>query len=143
MKARLIQNEDVLQLLLCNGKIKTLTYKDAAEFVATFDNPKHYAGKGKWDYEGLTMESYCGATIAFVNDDGVLCVESGELFRKILDNRTINYLTVTEYAEKHDKQVAIVRRCCQNGRIPGVFLKGKTWLIPENAPYPEDERYRK
>lgn len=143
MKARLVYYQDSLQLLLCTGKINTVSEASACEFLLHFDNPAYYSGPGKWDYESITMANYGDSTVAFVDDNGTLCIESSEAFRKIMDSKDTNFITVAQYAEKHGKQVAIVRRLCQNGRIEGVIQKGKTWLIPETSPYPPDERYRK
>ena len=33
-----------------------------------------------------------------------------------------------------------VATLCKEGRIEGAVLKGKTWLIPDDAPKPEDPR---
>lgn len=142
MKARLLQYEGVLQLLLCNGKIKTVSPADAYEFLIHFDNQSYYSGPGKWDYEGVTMESFRGETIATVSDTGILSVENAESFRTILTSAERKLLTVGEYAELHKKQISVIRRLCQQNRIAGAYLKGNTWLIPEKAPYPPDERIR-
>ena len=140
MKARLLQFEGSLQLLLCNGKILMLSYPEAFEFISNFDNQDYYAGPGTWDYENITMESYRGTTIAVVSDDGLLTIENAELLREILDRKDVKYLTSTEYAALHGKKDAIIRRLCRTDRIPGAILKGKTWLIPNTSPYPADER---
>lgn len=142
MKARLLTFEGVFHLLLCTGKIKMLSAAEAYEFVSQYDNPSYYAGSGRWDYEDISMESYHGDTIAWVGDDGVMHIEDAEQFRAVLDSRQTIYLTAVEYADKHEKYPTLVRRLCQNGRIPGAILKGKTWLIPASAPYPADERVR-
>ncbi len=142
MKARLIKYDSIIQLLLCTGKIKTLSNVEAYNFLLTFDSPNHYEGDSKWDYEGLTMEKYHGETIAYVNDDNILNVVNAKLFKNIFENKEANFVTVKEYANIHGKQPAIVRRFCQAGRIVGAIQKGKTWLIPENAPYPLDERIK-
>lgn len=143
MKARLLEFEGTLQLLLCTGSIKMLSYSEAYEFISNYDNPEYYSGVGKWDYENITMESYRGNTIAIVSDEGNLIIENAELLRTILNNKDPKYLTVLEYAALHGKQDSIVRRICRAGRIPGAIQKGKSWLIPEDAPYPVDERVRK
>lgn len=141
MKARLLRNSDVLQLLLCSGKIKRLTNLEAFDFMMTYDYPEHYKDDGVWDYD-VSMEDYSGVTIAFVSDDGVLHIENAKEYRTIFENKESNFITVSEYATMHGKKSAIVRRLCQNGRIPGAVQKGKTWLIPGNSPYPADERVK-
>ena len=141
MKARLIRKQDVLQLLLCTGRIKRLTNLEAFDFLMNFDNPEYYCDEGLWDYD-VSMEDYSGETIAVVNDEGILYVENAIEFREIFENKESNFITASEYAELHGKKSAIVRRLCQNGRISGAVQKGKTWLIPENSPYPADERVK-
>lgn len=139
MKARLLQNNGTLQLLLCTGEIRIITFSDAKEFILSFDNLAHYDGPGSWDYEGISMETYGGDTIAFVDDAGILCVINGETFRNILSYEGPRYLTVPEYATLHGRKSAIVRRHCANGLIKGVIQKGTRWLIPEDAEYPFDD----
>jgi len=143
MKARLIQSGNDFLLLLCTGKILTVSLDDARAFLMNFDDPDYYSGPGTWDYENLTIASYRGSTVAFVEEDGTLCVQDAVQYRKIIEHKESKYLTVAEYAELHGKQTAIIRRFCQNGRISGVVQKGKTWLIPEDSPYPPDARVRK
>ncbi len=49
----------------------------------------------------------------------------------------MNYLSVTEIAKKWNMSERSVRNYCAQGRVPGVFLSGKTWNIPENAEKPK------
>ena len=142
MKARLLSFENTIQLLLCTGKIKTLSFNEAYNFLSNYNAEEYYQCDSKWDYENLTMESYRGETIAIVCDEGNLHVSNQELFKQILENRDAELLTVPEFAELHGKKLAIVRRLCQTGRITGAVRKGKTWLIPASSPYPSDERVK-
>ena len=43
-------------------------------------------------------------------------------------------------AEKWNISRRRVTTLCAQGRIEGAILKGKTWLIPENAEKPDDPR---
>lgn len=142
MKARLLSYEGVFQLLLCNGRIKTLSAKEACDFLMNFDNQKYYAAPGPWNHEGVTIESFRGTTIAVIEDDGTLRVEHPAHFRTILHGEGSKLLTVSEYAAKHSKQVSIIRRLCRTQRLPGAINKGNAWFIPEDTPYPADERMR-
>ncbi len=45
--------------------------------------------------------------------------------------------TVSEIAKKWKISERSVRNYCQQGRVKGAELKGKTWIIPENAKKPE------
>ena len=49
----------------------------------------------------------------------------------------MNYLSVADMAKKWNVSIRSVRNYCAQGRIPGAFLTGKTWNIPENAQKPE------
>lgn len=143
MKARLIYREEAYQLLVNNGNIFTFSRDDAQRFLLRYDDEKYYAGPGEWDHEQLTMESYRGETIARIEDDGILSIINASLFRKLMSQDVLNYISVAEYAAKHGKQPVIVRRLCQTGRLQGAVLKGKAWLIPEDSPYPPDARVGK
>ena len=136
MKARLLVSQDTLYLLLCTGQIDIISPFIAREFILRFDDPQHYYGPGAWDFENLTMESYQGHTIAFVDDEYILHVVDSEKFRDILTQKEPKLLTVPEYAALHGKKTAIIRRFCLDGRIRGAIQKGTRWLIPEDSPYP-------
>lgn len=49
----------------------------------------------------------------------------------------MKYLSVADMAELWGLSERTVRNYCAQGRIPGAFLKGKTWNIPEAAVRPE------
>ena len=49
----------------------------------------------------------------------------------------MRYLSVAETAKRWDISERSVRNYCAHGRVPGAFLTGKTWNIPENAKKPE------
>lgn len=139
MKARLLQSNGSLQLLLCTGVIKMISTAEAKEFVLSFYDPAHYDSPGAWDDDVISMESYAGETIAQVNDDGTLLVIDGETFCNIVSSEGAKLLTVPEYAALHGKKTAIVRRFCLQGRFHGAVQKGSRWLIPADAPYPISE----
>ena len=48
----------------------------------------------------------------------------------------MKYLTSSEIAIKWNVSERSVRNYCNNGRVIGAVLKGKNWLIPENAVKP-------
>ncbi len=48
----------------------------------------------------------------------------------------MKYLSATDIAKKWNISPRSVRNYCAQKRIPGAFLKGKTWNIPENAEKP-------
>ena len=49
----------------------------------------------------------------------------------------MEYLSVKEIAEKWRLSERSVRNYCQNGRVAGAILQGKTWMIPQDASRPE------
>ena len=49
----------------------------------------------------------------------------------------MKYLSVAEIAKKWGLTDRSVRKYCQDGKIPGAFLTGKTWNVPENSEKPE------
>ena len=55
----------------------------------------------------------------------------------------MRHLSVAEMAKKWNVSERSVRNYCAQGRVPGAFLAGKTWNIPENAEKPERSNKRK
>ena len=49
----------------------------------------------------------------------------------------MNYISVAKMAEKWGMSERSVRNYCAEGRIPGAFITGKTWNIPEDVEKPE------
>lgn len=49
----------------------------------------------------------------------------------------MQYLSVAKIAKKWNVSERSVRNYCAQGRVPGAFLTGKTWNIPENAKKPD------
>ena len=48
----------------------------------------------------------------------------------------MNYLSVADTAKRGEMSERTVRNYCAQNKIPGAFLTGKTWNIPENAEKP-------
>ena len=136
MKSRLVEYKGALSLLLQNGKILLVNSAEARNYLIDFNNPDYSDVPNKLSPEELAMESYPGDTVAYVCDKGILHVMHAEKHKKLLLDNECRYLTVPEFAELHGRQIAIVRRMCQNGRIEGAIQKGKAWLIPATSPYP-------
>ena len=55
----------------------------------------------------------------------------------------MRYFSVAEMAKKWDVSERSVRNYCAHGRVPGAFITGKTWNIPENAKKPERSNTKK
>ncbi len=54
----------------------------------------------------------------------------------------MNYLSVADTAKKWELSERSVRNYCAQNRIPGAFLTGKTWNVPEDAEKPERSNRR-
>lgn len=49
----------------------------------------------------------------------------------------MSFISVKEASEKWGITERVVRQYCADGRVPGAFITGKTWNIPDNAEKPE------
>ena len=52
----------------------------------------------------------------------------------------MNFVSVTQIARKWNVSERSVRNYCAAGRVPGAFLTGKTWNVPEDAQKPARRR---
>lgn len=61
------------------------------------------------------------------------------MIKYILNRRgdLVNYLSVSQMAKRWNMSERGVRNYCAQNKIPGAFLTGKTWNIPEDAKKPE------
>lgn len=53
----------------------------------------------------------------------------------------MEYLSVTQFAEKYGKDVGNIRRLIAQGRINAVKI-GNQWAIPADERFPEDKRIK-
>lgn len=54
----------------------------------------------------------------------------------------MEYISVTQFAEKHGISERTARHYCATGKIDGAFLTGKTWNIPADANLPRKGKQR-
>ncbi|MGF7142793.1 excisionase family DNA binding protein [Anaerotaenia torta] len=54
----------------------------------------------------------------------------------------MDYIMPKEAAKKWGISERRVQKLCEEGRIPGVVLFGRSWAIPKNAEKPKDSRLR-
>ena len=54
----------------------------------------------------------------------------------------MEYLTISQTAEKWGLKGRRVTTLCAEGRIPGARKFGNAWMIPENAEKPNDARIK-
>ena len=140
MIARLLFSDNQFVLLLCPDTVTFISSQEAKRFLLNYSSTDYIGAECKWCSDDVSMEEYSGQTVAFVDNKKNLVVTDNELFRSIIGSLAAPLLSANEYAEKHGKQPAIVRRMCGNGRIPGALRKGNSWVIPADAPYPVDAR---
>ncbi len=55
----------------------------------------------------------------------------------------MKYISVSQAAKKWGVSERSVRGYCRDGRVPGAFIAGNAWSIPENAPKPPRKNARK
>ena len=53
----------------------------------------------------------------------------------------MDYISVTQFAEKFAMDVGNIRRLIATGRIPAIKI-GNQWAIPSNATPPKDRRIK-
>ena len=98
----------------------------------------------KWSDEYPEMVSYPGETMAYVTDSFQLVIVDFRPFKVLFDEvkaPTIDdLLTVAEYAQLYNKSVEQVKVLCRKGRIVGAKKLGRDWVIPQDTPYPSDNR---
>ncbi len=124
------------KLLYCpNGSIIRCTKEDLKKLLTSFVKPSLFKGTdGYWNKTNANITDAAGRTIAFVDESYKLIVLDPKAFESIIDNA--KYISATEYAAKHNRGVAIIKRLCAEGRILGAYKTSSGWLIPENAEYP-------
>lgn len=54
----------------------------------------------------------------------------------------MEYLSVSQVAEKWGIKQRRIRVLCAEGRVPGAYKVGAYWLIPKDAEKPKDERIK-
>ena len=160
MKARIIKTKEQKTQILCqNGSIKNCADQVLAKFLTQFASNTYLyelnGDDGSWREFSFDMAEYPGETLAYVSDNLQLIVFSPELFHPMVSSNyvpletnmsgkdAINYLTIHEYAERHNRSEPMIRLLCKEGKIPGVIKKKLVWLIPEDAPYPIPPASRK
>lgn len=150
MKARLINDENGLQILHSNGIIKPADTADLYNLLVNFKSISVVAknengvGLSNWNESCCDMALYPGETLAYVTDELHLAIVEFEPFKRLFytGNSILDDLvTVSEYACLHKKSNEQVKVFCRDGRIPGAKKVGRDWLIPKDAPYPVDRRY--
>lgn len=148
MKVRLLQMENGNILLLCNnGTIIEKPDTDVLyNLMVNHKRSDALQGKdGHWAPEYPDMMLYPGETLAYVTEQDFLVIADFTPFYPLLSASKGNagYISVAEFAQKHNKSVEIVKVFCRTGRIPGAKKVGKAWTIPADAHYPVPPEYQR
>lgn len=146
MKARLVRTKDgTLKLLLANRMIKTAEEKDIHSLLSCFKNiDTLFNEEEKWsNLEIKDISDYPGKTLAYITDDLDLVIKDVFPITILINNALkTSFLSAAEYSKKVRKSVEQIKVYCRNGRLNGAYKVGREWLIPEDAPYPADNRIK-
>ncbi len=138
MKLRIILQKGKKYFYCPNGSILKATEQDLLSLLNNFKKPNQFKGNdGFWSNKVSDMEDAPGQTLAYVDDANKLIVISSDVFIGLL-KENVKYISAAEYAVLHGKSKPTIKSICP--RIEGAYKTSAGWLIPENAPYPEDKR---
>jgi len=147
MKARVVKKDGSFLILYKDGTISTPSPRLLGQFMRDFINYSSYSGEnGKWTDVSLDMGEFPGETMAYVTDLGQLVVMDPAIIQHAFveqKSELSDYLTVEEYAEKHNRSPQIIKAFIRNNRIPGITRFGRQLAIPADAPYPVENKSRK
>ena len=137
LKLVLINGEKVLYC--SNGSVMKADDKVLHRLLTEFDHPARFKGKdGCWNILASDMDRAPGITLAIVDNSDSLIVYSPMAFS--LSKVVEEYVSASEYAALHSKAHSLIRRLCDDGRIPRAIKNSTGWLIPKDAPYPERKK---
>lgn len=135
MKLRLVMLDQEPLIYCFNGSKLAVTSETLVRLMRNFKSPNVFKGDaGKWNDTIADMSDCPGITIAVVDDRYRLIIYDGSLFASLMED--IVYVSASEYAEKHGKCRASIKRMCDAGRIEGAYKTSSGWLIPIDSPYP-------
>ena len=136
MKLRIIKVKNKIEILCANGSIINATPQILSSVLTNFKSSNEFKGEDNyWSSFAASMEDVKGQTLAYIDDREVLVVVSEETFlNSVMQD---GFVSVSEYAEMHNKSKAMIKRYCIEGRIPGAEKHSIGWMIPKTAPYPE------
>lgn len=145
MIARLIETTDGnIQLLCSDGTINVPNDTVLYSLLTNFQNAESlYGDDGIWKDEMTEMSMVPGETLAVVTDNKQLIIYNFSPFINLVKPSNYKYITVEEFAKKHNKSNEMVKVYLRQNRIAGAQKLGKSWIIPEDAQYPvspEDQR---
>jgi len=150
MKVRLLEDKDGFWILLDNGNVLPVTKERLRNMLVNLDilyssceQLSQECTLTKWNYEYPDMQCVPGETYAYITDTLDVVISNFGPFLCLFDD--VNYtiedlIRASDYAKKHNRSVEQIKVLCRAGRIPGATKIGRDWVIPKDAPYPEDWR---
>lgn len=138
MIARLIRTaNNELQLLCLDGSIcvpnTTVLYNLLTNFSIS---DSFYGEDGTWKNEINEMSMVPGETLAIITDDKQLVISDFSPFASLVKPSNYRYLSVEQYATLHNRSSEMIKAFLRQNRIAGAQKVGKSWIIPDDAPYP-------
>ena len=67
-----------------------------------------------------------------------VCYQFGLMMR----GYSMKYLSIKQTADRWGISPRRIQILCKEDRVPGAFLVGNSWAIPENAEKPKDQRIK-
>ena len=133
MKTRLYKIGESYYIQTSSGEITRVNRMASRHYLLNFKAPE-YSEHTK--VAPTSIKDYGGDIIAEVTDDNYLLVKNDVLFKALMENDGVVWVSVNDFAQLHGKSQAMVRRYCQNGRIEGAIFTPGGYIIPEDASYP-------
>lgn len=145
MKGILIEKADGLtELFLCNGDVRIFDdLKGVIAFLKSYKDEAYYESN-EWSCD-LKEDDFEKDILLTITDEYKLVFYNSDFFVSLLEYRDPDeekLVPAAVYATLNGKKSGAVRKHCRNNKIPGAFYTGVEWLIPINAPYPKDARYK-
>ena len=133
MKTTLYKISETYYLQKQNGELMRIARNSARHFLTNFSDAEYCESS---DLAPAVMKDYDGDIIAELVEGNYLLVKNARLFRELIENSEVTFVSVKQYAQLHGKGAAMIRRYCQNNKIEGAISTPGGYLIPEDAPYP-------
>ena len=146
MKAKLITHRGIYYLYLDEETIVPMRTDNVKNFLRNYSEDSYYENLiNQYSVPALKRKfSDIPTVLAIVEEDNVLTIKDPTLISRLFSPQTESkFISTEDFAVKHGKKRAIVLRMCREGRIDGARLINSVWVIPSDAPYPEDGRKSK
>lgn len=144
MKGRLIRKDKQLLYLDNTGKIRKVDNDLLYNLLFGFKNLR--LGEefiGYWNTELPEMTIVEGETLCYITDSNQLVIIEPNAFQQLFMTTEIKvdeFYSVKEYALKHNKSEARIKKMCANGLLRCKKINN-VWFI-EEQPYPIDKRVK-